>query len=153
MSYNEPPHDKTNIMACAPSEVSDQPGHPPSLISVFIVRLKKAWVLSYPLSAQRRLWADWVDTQADMSLRWAHMPFSWVCHEAALIVNIILHSCSFIWEVNNETTSSVTKIKDRSPPEEAEQRETTKYGHPKMRGLAEQPAPPSIIMLDRTELI
>ena len=30
-------------------------GHPPSLIRVFSVRMKKAWVLSYPLSAQRRL--------------------------------------------------------------------------------------------------
>ena len=27
----EPPHDKTNKMACVPSEDSDQPGHPPSL--------------------------------------------------------------------------------------------------------------------------
>ena len=49
---NEPPHDKTNKMACAPSEDSDQPGHQPSLIRVFAVRMKKAWVLSYPLSAQ-----------------------------------------------------------------------------------------------------
>ena len=24
----EPPHDKTNKLACAPSEDSDQPGHP-----------------------------------------------------------------------------------------------------------------------------
>ena len=40
--------------------------------SVFTVRMKKAWVLSYPLSAQRRLWLDWVDAQADLSLRWAH---------------------------------------------------------------------------------
>ena len=31
---NEPPHDKTNKIACAPSEDSDQPGHPPSLISL-----------------------------------------------------------------------------------------------------------------------
>ena len=38
-------------MICAPSEDSDQPGHPPSLIRVFAVRMKKAWVLSYPLSA------------------------------------------------------------------------------------------------------
>ena len=30
----EPPHDKTNKMACAPSEDSDQPGHPPRLIRV-----------------------------------------------------------------------------------------------------------------------
>ena len=34
----EPPHDKTNKIACAPSEDSDQPGHPPSLIRVFAVR-------------------------------------------------------------------------------------------------------------------
>ena len=51
----EPPHDKTNKMACAPNEDSDQPGHLPSLIRVFAVRMKKVWVVSYPLSAQRRL--------------------------------------------------------------------------------------------------
>ena len=34
----EPPRDKTNKMACVPSEDSDQPGHPPSLIRVFAVR-------------------------------------------------------------------------------------------------------------------
>ena len=48
----EPPHDKTNKMACAPSEDSDQPGHQPSL--VFAVRTKKAWVFTYPLSTQRK---------------------------------------------------------------------------------------------------
>ena len=60
---------------CAPSEDSAQPGHPPSLIRIFAVRMKKAWVLSYPLSAQRRLWSDWADVQADLSLRWAHSDF------------------------------------------------------------------------------
>ena len=60
---------------CAPSEDSDQPGHPPSLIRVFAVCMKKAWVLSYPLSAQRRLWSDRADAQADLSLRWVHTYF------------------------------------------------------------------------------
>ena len=60
---------------CAPSEDSDQPGHPPSLIRVFAVRMKKAWVLSYPLSAQRRRWSDWADAQAALSLCWAHTHF------------------------------------------------------------------------------
>ena len=69
----EPPHDKTYKMAWAPSEDSDQPGHPPSLIRVFAVRMKKAWVLSYPLSAQERLWSDWADAQADLSPRWVHI--------------------------------------------------------------------------------
>ena len=36
--------------------------------SVFAVHMKKAWVLSYPLSAQQRLWSDWADVQADLSL-------------------------------------------------------------------------------------
>ena len=60
---------------CAPSEDSDQPGHPPSPIRVFPVCMKKAWVISYPLSAQRRLWSDWADAQTDPSLRWVHTHF------------------------------------------------------------------------------
>ena len=74
MTY-DPHRDKTNKMACAPSENSDQPGHPPCLIRVFAVRFKKARILSYPLSAQRRLWSDWTDAQADLRLRWAHSHF------------------------------------------------------------------------------
>ena len=60
---------------CAPSEDSDQPGHPPSLIRVFAVHMKKAWVFSHSLSAQRRLLSDWADAQADLSLRWAQTHF------------------------------------------------------------------------------
>ena len=37
-------------MTCASSENSYQPGHPPSRIRVLTVRMKKAWVLSHPLS-------------------------------------------------------------------------------------------------------
>ena len=80
-----------NKMACAPSEDSDQPGHPPSLIRIFAVRMKKAWVLGYPLSTQHRLWSDWADAQADLSLRWAHMPFFWFFHEAAHFKRV--HRC------------------------------------------------------------
>ena len=46
-----------------------------SLIAVFTARVKKVWALSYPLSAQWRLWSDWVDAQADLSLHWAHSHF------------------------------------------------------------------------------
>ena len=75
--WNEPPQDKTNKMACAPSEDSDQPGHSPSLIRVFAVRMEKAYVFSYPsLGAQS---------------------FCWVCHEAAQIYldDIIIFSKTF----------------------------------------------------------
>ena len=52
----------------------------------FAVRRKKHWFLSYPLSAQRRLWSDCLYAQAEMSLRWAHMSFCWFCRVAAQIV-------------------------------------------------------------------
>ena len=32
---------------------------------------------------QRRLRSDWADAQADLSLRWADMPFCRFCHEVA----------------------------------------------------------------------
>ena len=67
----EPRHDKTNKMTVRPAK-TDQPWHPPSLIRVFAVRMKKHWTLSYPLSAQGRLWSDLADAQANLSLRWAH---------------------------------------------------------------------------------
>ena len=70
----KPPHDKTNEMTCAPSEDSDQPEHPPGLIRVFAVRMKKPWVLGYSWSAQ-----------ADLSFRLAHRSFCWFCFVVAPI--------------------------------------------------------------------
>ena len=77
LATNELPHDKTNKMTVRPAKTQICLGiHP--VWSVFAVRMKKAWVLSYPLSARRRLWSDWADAQADLSLHWAHMPFCFV---------------------------------------------------------------------------
>ena len=45
---------KPTVWSVLPAK-TDQPGHPPSLIRVFAVRMKKSWVLSYPLSTQWRL--------------------------------------------------------------------------------------------------
>ena len=67
----------------------------PSLIRVFTVCMKKTWVLSYPLSAQRRLWSDWVDAQADLSLHWAHISFCWFCYDAAHMWFVLLHNLCF----------------------------------------------------------
>ena len=49
---------KPTKWVCAGEDL-DQPGHLLSLIRVFAVCMKKAWVLSYPLSTQRRLSSDW----------------------------------------------------------------------------------------------
>ena len=57
--------------------------------------MKNAWALSYPLSAQRRLWSDWADAQADLCLRWAHTHFvgfviSWLKQVLTNFVHLIM---------------------------------------------------------------
>ena len=94
----EPPHDKTSKMVYASSGASDQPGHLPSLIRVFVVRMKKPWVLSYPLRAQQRLWSDWADAQADLSLCWA------ICHFVGFVMRRLI--CDI-----QEFTLSMTVLK------------------------------------------
>ena len=55
-----------------PSEDSDQPGHPPSLIRDLAVRMKKPLVLCYPVGAQWRLRSAWASAQSDQRLRCPH---------------------------------------------------------------------------------
>ena len=64
-------------MACAPSDDSDQTGHPPSLIRVFACAHWEAKDRSFFSYGQRRLRSDCADAQADLSLHWVHMPFCW----------------------------------------------------------------------------
>ena len=52
----------------SPSKEEDQLGHPPSLIRIYIVRMKKSQAFSYLLSAQRRL-IRLVGCPADLSHR------------------------------------------------------------------------------------
>ena len=67
------------------SNDSDQPGHPPSLIRVFAVRMKKSWVHSYPLSAQRRCWSNWADAQ-----------LIWVFAGRTVILSVLSWGSSFL---------------------------------------------------------
>ena len=106
LCYREPKNIARNIWAASwqnqendsvPREDSDQPGHPPSLTRVFDVCMKKAWVLSYPLSTKRKLWSDWADAQADPSLRWAHSH-----HFVGFVMwRLIQNESSFYITVNN----------------------------------------------------
>ena len=48
-NINEAGHHKTNKMACASSENSDQPGHVPNQISLCCPH-EESWILSYLLS-------------------------------------------------------------------------------------------------------
>ena len=74
---------ETNKVACAPSEDSDQPGHLHCLIRVFAARSVGSLGSKLSSCGQRRLRSDWANAQSDLSLRWAHMPFCWLCHAVA----------------------------------------------------------------------
>ena len=79
-------------MTCAPSEDSDQPEHPPSLIRVFAVRTMGSWGPNISSCGQLRLWSDWADVQADLSLRWEQRPFCWPCSKKVL--NSVSSQCA-----------------------------------------------------------
>ena len=72
--------------------------------------MKKPWVLSYPLSAQRKFWSDWADAKAGLSLRWTHTHFV-VFVMSRLNYNETINRGSytsghFIWNLWNEPSAS-----------------------------------------------
>ena len=87
----EPANDKTK-MASAPSEDSDQPGHPPSLIRVLAMRSMGSLGHKLFSCGQRRLRSDWASAQSDLSLRWAHIPFCWFCRVLAHLLFCIVQN-------------------------------------------------------------
>ena len=94
---------------CAPSEYWDRPGHLPSLIRVLAVRMKKPWVLSYPMSAQRRMirlggCPDWSEYSLD-----AHS-FCWFCH---VVAHICFSGPTLTISIKVSTTTVVTKFMGR----------------------------------------
>ena len=84
--HTESAQDKTHKMGCAPSEDSDQPRHPPSLISSI-----SAWKLGLLTThwAHSIDWSDWADARPDSS-------------ESSLDVHVILLvlSCAGSNQVN-----------------------------------------------------
>ena len=58
----EPAHDKTIKLTCMPSEDSDQPGHPPSLIKVFAVLSMGGQGPNASSCGQWRLWSGWSES-------------------------------------------------------------------------------------------
>ena len=73
----------------APSEDSDQPGHPPSLIRVFTVHSKDSQGSKASSCGQRRLWSDW----ANARLIWVF---------AGCTVVLLVLSCCGLYVCNHE---------------------------------------------------
>ena len=85
LTINEPPHNKTNKITCAPNMDSDQPGHPPSWseFSLFAPRsigsLATYWAHSEDSDQSGR-------TPRLICLRVAHRSFCLFCHAAAQMI-------------------------------------------------------------------
>ena len=79
---------------CAPSEDSDQPGHPPSLIRAFAVGMKKSWVLSYPLSTHRRLLIRLGRCPGWSESSLGAYSFCWFCH---VVAQLWIYQTRFYW--------------------------------------------------------
>ena len=93
---------KTYPLTYAPNEDSYQPVHPRSLISVFVVHMKKLCILDYPKCAQWRFWSDCAKAQVDLDLRWAHMSEHRFSDVVAHIENIT-KTCLFKYNENFTT--------------------------------------------------
>ena len=66
--WYEPQCEKTYHLKCAPNEDANQPAHPYSLISVFVIRMKKLCILGN-LNAPVKI----LKALSDLNLSWAHM--------------------------------------------------------------------------------
>ena len=120
-SKYETQHDKTNKMTCALSE--DSFGICP-VWTVFAVRMKKHWVLSYPLIAQWRLWSDWADGYPGWSesslgaqinllvLSWAANIFSMALKNVPKSYYIHYYNCSWFIHYMSCITQSVYETCD-----------------------------------------
>ena len=78
----EPPHDKNNKIACALSEDSDQPGHPPNLISLRCPHEELLGpYLPIKRTAKTLIRLGGCPGLSECSL--GAQSFRWFCHEAA----------------------------------------------------------------------
>ena len=120
---NERQH-KTNKMTCVPSADSDQPGHPPSVhIRVFAMSSMASWGPNALSCGQPRLWSDWVDAQADLSLHWEHRSFCWFCHVPAPMIG------NQRYKEEEQTKTGTRKSYTRSHFIENIYRESYTYSH------------------------
>ena len=71
---------------CVPCEDSDQPAHSRSLIRIFTGRILDGQGCRVFSCRQQRLWSDYSDAQADLSLRCVHMSEGTFSHAAAKIM-------------------------------------------------------------------
>ena len=94
----DPPHNKTNKMACTPS------------IRVFAVRSMGSYGPKLSSCGQRRL-IRLGGSQADLYLRLAHMPFSWFLSCAGSVLIFRLKRCKSNFDLTDKREGKNTKQK------------------------------------------
>ena len=95
----EPPHDKTNNVAVRLAKTQISLGIRPvwSQSSLCAQWVAKDSYFKLPSCGQRRLWSDWADAQADLSLRWAHSHFVGFVTMRLILSFIAVHSGEQLW--------------------------------------------------------
>ena len=83
MNVYEPSHEKTCLMSYANNKGADQPAHPRSLISAFIVRCLDSVMSLVSVIYISNLMLASVAEQAGLSLTWSETPEDTFSHDGA----------------------------------------------------------------------
>ena len=68
-----PDHAKMCLMPCANNKGADQPAHPHSLISTFVVRCLDSMICILAVSKVSRFWLGYAAEQASLNLTWSEI--------------------------------------------------------------------------------
>ena len=82
---DEPGHEKTCLMSYATNKGADQPAHPRSLISAFVVRCLDSVMSQVSVTKISSLMLATVAEQASLSLTWSETPEDTFSHDEAQI--------------------------------------------------------------------
>ena len=86
---NEPGREKTCLMSYANNKGADQPAHPRSLISAFIVRCLDSVMSLVSVTEISSLMLASVAEQASLSLTWSETPEDTFSHDAAQMFVVV----------------------------------------------------------------
>ena len=79
-------HNKTYNKSCVTSKDSDQSVQPPNMARVLLYPSLGSLEATEDTCDQRRLWLDWANAQADLSLHWSQKSYCRFCHALAHIM-------------------------------------------------------------------
>ena len=82
----EPGHEKMCLMSCANNKGADQPAHPRSLISTFVVRCLDSIISLVFISETSSLYLVSVAAQAGLCLDWSETPEDTFCRVVSHMV-------------------------------------------------------------------